>query len=107
MKRFGKVTAALSAAVAGLAAGVLLHRRRGDPQVDERVRAALSDQFGPPAGSIQVTAHRGTVTLRGEVGHLDDIDAYEAAARGVGVRDVNNLLRLAAVTDAPPLTQAR
>jgi len=44
---------------------------------------------------MSVTVHKGTVTLRGEVSHLDDIDALEETARSVaGVTDVNNLLRL-------------
>jgi osmotically-inducible protein OsmY len=46
------------------------------------------------------------VTLRGEVARLDDIDAFEAHARGIaGVDDVNNLLRLpvaVARSAAPP-----
>jgi osmotically-inducible protein OsmY len=61
------------------------------------VRSELGARHGDGAEAIQVTAHRSTVTLRGEVIHLDDIDAFEATARHVtGVSDVNNLLRLAA-----------
>jgi osmotically-inducible protein OsmY len=67
---------------------------RSAPAVADRVRAALAEQH-PGAVALQLTVHKGTVTLRGEVDHLDDIDALEETARSVaGVTDVNNLLRL-------------
>ena len=69
---------------------------RREVQLVERVRAELGVRH-PEAGGLHVTAHKSTVTLRGEVTQLDDIDALEATARSVpGVGDVNNLLRLAA-----------
>ncbi len=69
---------------------------RGDTQVAARVNAELS-ACHPDVEAVAVTVHRGTVTLRGEVSRLDDIEALELTARSVtGVRDVNNLLRLPA-----------
>jgi osmotically-inducible protein OsmY len=69
---------------------------RKEEQLADRVRAQLSAEHAGGADALQVSAHRSTVTLRGEVTHLDDIDAFEATARSVaGVNDVNNLLRLA------------
>ncbi|MDQ2961415.1 MAG: BON domain-containing protein, partial [Candidatus Dormibacteraeota bacterium] len=74
----------------------------------EAVRGALHDAFGAEAEATQVSSHHGTVTLRGEVQRLNDIDAYEACARSVDPRDVNNLLRLAvAHREASPLTSAQ
>ncbi|MGH7721322.1 MAG: BON domain-containing protein [Candidatus Dormibacteria bacterium] len=68
---------------------------RGEAQLAERVRSELGERHPGAAPGLQVTAHRTTVTLRGEVAHLDDIDALEETARSVaGVGDVNNLLRL-------------
>ncbi len=70
---------------------------RKEEQLVDRVRAGLSAEHAGAADALQISAHKSTVTLRGEVTHLDDIDAFEATARAVaGVRDVNNLLRLAA-----------
>jgi osmotically-inducible protein OsmY len=69
--------------------------RRNEAQLADRVRTALAERH-PDADGMQVTVHKGTVTLRGEVPHLRDIDAYELTARSIeGVSDVNNLLRLA------------
>ncbi len=73
---------------------------RWEVQLAERVRAELGLRHADAAG-MHVSAHKSTVTLRGEVTHLDDIDAFEATARSVaGVSDVNNLLRLAAPASA-------
>ncbi len=73
---------------------------RRETRLAETVREELSSRH-PNADPLQVTAHKGTVTLRGEVAHLDDIDAFEATARSVtGVGDVNNLLRLATPASA-------
>lgn len=114
MKRVGQVTAALAAGVGAVLLLLPRSRRRGvalvgrplarsawrdrgtgDGQLVEAVRARLADAFGASAADLQVTAHRRTVTLRGEVPRLGDIDACEIAARDVdGVDDVNNLLRL-------------
>ena len=84
-----------SANVAALV-GSSVHRarpRRGDDiGLVDAVRGALEVKGAP---TVAVTAHRGIVTLRGEVDDLDDIDSLEAAARTAGARDVNNLLRLA------------
>ena len=67
---------------------------RSAAEVADRVRAALAEQH-PGAVALQLTVQKGTVTLRGEVDQLDDIDALEETARSVaGVTDVNNLLRL-------------
>jgi osmotically-inducible protein OsmY len=69
---------------------------RREAQLAIAVRAQLSARHAGTADDIQVSVHRSTVTLRGEVAHLDDIDTFEATARSVGgVSDVNNLLRLA------------
>lgn len=74
---------------------------RRELQLADSVRAALSAVHAGSADALQVSAHKSTVTLRGEVAHLDDIDAFEATARSVaGVGDVNNLLRLAAPASA-------
>jgi osmotically-inducible protein OsmY len=74
---------------------------RREAELVESVRSELSVSHPDAAGSLQVIVHKGTVTLRGEVLHLDDIDALEETARSVaGVSDVNNLLRLA-TTAAP------
>ena len=74
---------------------------RRELQLAESVRAELSAHHPQAADGLQVTVHKSTVTLRGEVNHIDDIDALEAAARSVdGVGDVNNLLRLAASASA-------
>ncbi|HWF57762.1 MAG TPA: BON domain-containing protein [Candidatus Dormibacteraeota bacterium] len=136
MKGLGRISTAIGAAVAGVAAAVFLHPRsgarhrsaaagvarrqsatvatmvgasvaraprrtsRGATEVADRVRAALAEQH-PGADAIQLTVHKGTVTLRGEVDHLDDIDALEETARSVaGVTDVNNLLRLPTAASA-------
>jgi osmotically-inducible protein OsmY len=73
---------------------------RREAQLADAVRAELGSRH-PGADSIQVSVHKSTVTLRGEVTHLDDIDTFEATARSVaGVGDVNNLLRLAAPAPA-------
>lgn len=67
---------------------------RSAAEMAERVRAALTEEH-PGADALHLTVHKGTVTLRGEVDRLDDIDALEETARSVaGVTDVNNLLRL-------------
>ncbi len=74
---------------------------RKEGQLVNSVRAQLSARHAGVADDIQVSIHKSTVTLRGEVMHLDDIDTFEAAARSVaGVSDVNNLLRLASPAPA-------
>lgn len=74
---------------------------RHEAQVAESVRLAVGERHPEAVTALQVTAHKGTVTLRGEVSRLGDIDALEATARTVaGVSDVNNLLRLATTTPA-------
>ena len=74
---------------------------RKEGELASSVRAELGDRHAGAAADIQVSVHKTTVTLRGEVTHLDDIDTFEATARSVaGVSDVNNLLRLAAPASA-------
>jgi osmotically-inducible protein OsmY len=74
---------------------------RKEEQLVARVRAELSAEHVGAVDALHVSAHKSTVTLRGEVIHLDDIDAFEATARSVaGVGDVNNLLRLATPASA-------
>ena len=74
---------------------------RREAQLTEKVRASLSAEHPDVSDGLHVSAHKSTVTLRGEVPHLDDIDAFEATARSVaGVGDVNNLLRLASPASA-------
>jgi osmotically-inducible protein OsmY len=74
---------------------------RHEAQVAESVRLAVGERHPEAVTALQVTAHKGTVTLRGEVSRLGDIDALEATARTVdGVADVNNLLRLATTASA-------
>jgi osmotically-inducible protein OsmY len=74
---------------------------RKQEQLADRVRAQLGVEHEGAADALHVSAHKSTVTLRGEVIHLDDIDAFEATARSVaGVSDVNNLLRLATPASA-------
>jgi BON domain len=74
---------------------------RNQARLAESVRTELDERHPDAATSLQVTVHKGTVTLRGEVELLGDIDALEATARAVaGVSDVNNLLRLAATASA-------
>jgi osmotically-inducible protein OsmY len=141
MKRVGRLSAAIGAALAGVGAAVVLHPRSGarhrtatagaarrqsanvatllgvsvgrasrhrrpsDAQLAEDVRDQLRRTFGDAADGIQVSSHHRTVTLRGEVAQLDDIDAYEACARSAEPRDVNNLLRLAVPQrETPPLS---
>lgn len=71
-----------------------LGRRSGD-KIEERTRIALIATFGDAGDLIAVRAHRGVVTLRGEVDDMVDISRYEAAVRSIpGVHDVDNLLRL-------------
>jgi osmotically-inducible protein OsmY len=124
MKGVGRISAALGATVAGAVAAIFLLPRHGarrrqsaagvakrqtahvaaivgaganrrDAQLVESVRAELTERFGDESAEVGVTAHKGTVTLRGEVARLDAIDEFEASARSVGgVADVNNLLRL-------------
>jgi osmotically-inducible protein OsmY len=74
---------------------------RKEEHLADRVRAQLGVEHEGAADALHVSAHKSTVTLRGEVVHLDDIDAFEATARSVaGVSDVNNLLRLATPASA-------
>ncbi|MHB8717773.1 MAG: BON domain-containing protein [Candidatus Dormibacteria bacterium] len=132
MNRVGRLAAAIAAAVGGAATAIVIHprgrraataaarrqsanvaalvgssvsrgkpRRGSDSGLAEAVQAAITARG---AEGIAVTAHNGTVTLRGEVSELDDIDALEAAARGAGARDVNNLLRLPR-SQRPPAAQ--
>ncbi|MDQ6848150.1 MAG: BON domain-containing protein [Candidatus Dormibacteraeota bacterium] len=93
-----------SANVATLVGASVANPGRGgrrEVQLVERVRAELAVRHPHAAGGLHVSAHKSTVTLRGEVTHLDDIGAFEATARSVaGVSDVNNLLRLAAPASA-------
>jgi osmotically-inducible protein OsmY len=73
---------------------------RHDALLAERVRTAISESH-PAAEPPQVVVYKGTVTLRGEVSRLREIEALELTARSVdGVADVNNLLRLAATAIA-------
>jgi osmotically-inducible protein OsmY len=70
---------------------------RKEEELASAVRAALSARHPEAADALNVSAHKSTVTLRGEVTDIDDIELFEATARSVsGVGDVNNLLRLAA-----------
>ena len=87
------------AALVGTSVGRAVRRRPDDVGLTEAVRGAIAVHG---AQGVTVTAHRGTVTLRGEVPALDDIDALEDAARAAGARDVNNLLRLPANAVARP-----
>ncbi len=93
-----------SANVATLVGASVANPGRGgrrEVQLVERVRAELAVRHPHAPGGLHVSAHKSTVTLRGEVTHLDDIGAFEATARSVaGVSDVNNLLRLAAPASA-------
>jgi osmotically-inducible protein OsmY len=74
---------------------------RKEEQLADRVLAELGAAHEGAADALHVSAHKSTVTLRGEVIHLHDIDAFEATARSVaGVSDVNNLLRLATPASA-------
>ena len=129
MRGVTRVAAAVGAAVGGIGAAVFLlprhraHREaaagaakrqtahvaalvgvrasRRETELVDGVRAELQQRFGEESAEVGVTAHKGTVTLRGEVVRLDAIDAFEDAARSVvGVSDVNNLLRLMAVARA-------
>ena len=76
-------------------------RGPGELRIADAVHAPLVAGHPGVTDGLQVTAHKGTVTLRGEVARLDDIDALEATARSVaGVADVNNLLRLATTATA-------
>jgi osmotically-inducible protein OsmY len=132
MKGVTRAAAAIGAAVAGIGAAIFLlprhaaHRRQSAAGVAKRqtahvaalvgvrasrreaelidgVRAELDQRFGDESAEVGVTAHKSTVTLRGEVARLDAIDAFEDAARSVGgVSDVNNLLRLVATARATP-----
>jgi osmotically-inducible protein OsmY len=131
MKGVTRVAAAVGAAVAGIGAAIFLlprHRARREAaagvakrqtahvatlvgvrasrreaELIEGVRAELDQRFGDESAEVGVTAHKTTVTLRGEVARLDAIDAFEDAARSVvGVSDVNNLLRLVATARATP-----
>jgi osmotically-inducible protein OsmY len=131
MKGVTRVAAAVGAAVAGIGATIFLlprHRarreaaagvakrqtahvatlvgvraNRREAELVEGVRAELDQRFGEESAEVGVTAHKSTVTLRGEVVRLDAIDAFEDAARSVvGVSDVNNLLRLVATARATP-----
>ena len=76
----------------------VLHWDRGtrdDAVVLGTARSALSAALGATADDLNLRIHEGVVTIRGEVGALDDIQTYEAIVRAVpGVVDVDNLLRL-------------
>jgi osmotically-inducible protein OsmY len=75
--------------------------RRAELRLADDALATIVERHPGATNDLQVTAHRDTVTLRGEVSRLDDIDALEATARSVpGVADVNNLLRLATTATA-------
>jgi osmotically-inducible protein OsmY len=90
-------SASVATLVGTSVAGAPARGGRKESQLSDSVHAALRARHADAAESLQVTAHKSTVTLRGEVNYLDDIDAFEATARTVvGVGDVNNLLRLAA-----------
>ncbi len=70
---------------------------RREEQLAQSVRDALGARHPGIDADLHISAHKSTVTLRGEVDQLSDIDALEATARSVaGVSDINNLLRLAA-----------
>lgn len=63
--------------------------------VKDAILFSLREVFGKGAELIEVTVHRGVVTVRGEVDHLVDIEEAESVIRSIdAVRDVNNLLRL-------------
>jgi osmotically-inducible protein OsmY len=124
MRGVGRISAAVGAAVAGVGAAIFLLPRHGarrrqsaagvaqrqtvhvativgarasrrEALLVESVRAELRQRFGDECAELGITAHKGAVTLRGEVARLQAIDAFEDAARSVaGVSDVNNLLRL-------------
>jgi osmotically-inducible protein OsmY len=69
---------------------------RAELRLADDALATIVERHPGATNDLQVTAHRGTVTLRGEVARLDDIGALEATTRSIsGVADVNNLLRLA------------
>ncbi|MBV8195530.1 MAG: BON domain-containing protein [Candidatus Dormibacteraeota bacterium] len=71
------------------------HPQDDDADTTALVRQALVVAFGPVAESMLLRVDRGILTMRGEVDHIDDIEAYAYVARQVpGVVDVDNLLRL-------------
>jgi osmotically-inducible protein OsmY len=124
MKRVGRISAAVGAALAGIGAAIFLLPRHGarrrksaagvatrqtahvstlvgvrasrrEAELVDAVRAELARRFGDESAEVGINAHKSTVTLRGEVTRLDAIDAFEESARSVGgVNDVNNLIRL-------------
>jgi hypothetical protein len=89
------------------------HLRREDgPSPDDvtMVRIVESELFrdpNVPKGQMNIDAHGGVVTLRGEVERPDQIKTIEAAVRKAhGVRAVENLLHLKG-TPAPNKAAAR
>lgn len=94
------------ATLVGGSVGLGSRHRRGDADLVTSVRDQLAAAFGEAAAAIDVAAHHGTVTLRGEVPEIDDIDAFEDAARSAGAADVNNLLRLPVAHDKAPTTSS-
>lgn len=68
---------------------------RGDAGIVGMARAALETALGAEADELSLRVHDGVVTIRGEVGRLDDIQSFAAIIRAVpGVVEVDNLLRL-------------
>ncbi len=67
-----------------------------DAKLREAAVYALREVFGSKVATLNVSARKGIVTIKGEVEHLLDIEEAEAIVRSVDhVKDVNNLLRLA------------
>ncbi len=70
--------------------------KSSDGRLVESAVYALREVFGSKVQTIDVTAKKGIVTIKGEVERLLDIEEAEAVVRSVDhVKDVNNLLRLA------------
>jgi osmotically-inducible protein OsmY len=79
---------------------------REDVDTEAAVLAALIDDGGVPASSIDVDADHGTVTLSGLVDRAAQRDRAERVARSVGgVTSVHNELRLPPVADANEIAE--
>jgi osmotically-inducible protein OsmY len=71
------------------------HGGGGAAELRSRLEDALYDQLGGEALSLRVVADRDTVTVRGEVGSLDQITRVsQAIERLRGDLEVDNLVRL-------------
>lgn len=106
MRRLVRRAAAPAAAAVILAAPVIVRRcrrpRRSDAAVAEAVAGMLRSAYGTRAEDFAVRVRRGSVTMRGEVLTLDEIGMLEARVRMIpGVRDVDNLVRLASGAGSP------